>query len=373
MNAPIAFQEAPRPAQASFVHNAWYPAARGEDVGRALTKQRLLGERLVLYRTGAGAPVALADRCPHRSAPLSLGKLRGDTVECGYHGMTFDCAGACVRVPAQGRVPPGAKVRAYPALERYGLVFVWMGEAALADPALLPAIPQYGRPEWGVSRGYSFFRSGYRNITDNLVDPAHTSFVHAGSIGNAAAEDVPVRTEVEGDVLSIGRWIENAPPVPVIARFTRSDANMDRWQRYHLKAPCTSWVDFGAFAPGSPRTEEAKNAAPYRVLSYAFLAPETARGTHYFWFQLRNFAAGDAAITAEFEELYRRVFNEDRELLEAIQVLEDEDPAFSTVRIASDAGLTRLRRMVEGMLDAEQAQGSTRAARQGSPDEQVER
>jgi len=345
-----------RAAGPPFVRNAWYAAAAAPEIGRQLTARRVLGQRLVLYRTEGGEAVALADRCPHRSAPLSLGKLRGDSIECGYHGMTFDCRGACVRVPAQERVPPGAQVHAFPVLERYGLVFVWMGQARRADPALLPEIPQYGRPEWGLSRGYSFFRSGYQNITDNLVDPAHTSFVHAASIGNAAAEEVPLRTELEGDVLSVGRWIENAAPVPVIARFTRSQANMDRWQIYHLKAPCTSWVDFGAFAPGSPRTEAAKDAAPYRVLSYAFLAPETERGTHYFWFQLRNFAADDAQVTREFETLYQRVFEEDRELLEAIQVLEDEAPDFATVRVASDGGLMRLRRLVEGMLAEERAQ-----------------
>lgn len=350
------------PSPAPFVRNAWYPAATAAEVARTLTPRRLLGERLVLYRTESGLAKALADRCPHRSAPLSLGKLHGDTVECGYHGLRFDCAGACVRVPAQERVPAGARVRAYPVIERYGLVFVWMGEAERADPALLLDIPQYGEATWGVSRGYSHFRSNYQNITDNLVDPAHTSFVHASTIGNAAAEEVPLTTELEGDVLTIGRWITDAPPVPVIARFTGWQGHMDRWQIYALKAPCASWVDFGAFAPGSPRTEAAKNAAPYRVLSYAFLAPETERTTHYFWFQLRNFAAGDAAVTREFEDLYQRVFNEDREILEAIQVREDEEPDFKTVRIASDAGLARLRRLVEGMLAAEREQVTGRAA-----------
>jgi vanillate O-demethylase monooxygenase subunit len=130
---------------------------------------------------------------------------------------------------------------------------------------------------------------------------------------------------------------------------------MDRWQLYRLQAPCTSWVDFGAFAPGSPRSEAAKDAAPYRVLSYAFLTPETEGSTHYFWFQLRNFAAQDQAVTREFETLYQTVFNEDRELLEAIQILEDENPGLQPMRIASDAGLVRLRRMVAAMLEREQS------------------
>lgn len=357
MNAAIPLKVLPADdangAEPPFVYNAWYAAARSEEIGRSLTPRQILGKRLVLYRTQAGLPVALADRCPHRFAPLSLGRLQGDAVECGYHGITFDCSGNCLRIPAQARIPDAAKVRVYPTAERYGLVFVWMGEAALADAETILPIPQYGRPEWGVSRGYSHFRSNYQNITDNLVDPAHTSFVHASTIGSAAAEDVPISTTVDGDTLIVGRWIENSPPVPVIARYTGITANMDRWQLYHLRAPSTSWVDFGAFAPGTPRTEADKDAAPYRVISYAFLTPETERTTHYYWFQLRNFAAQDAAVTREFEELYKTVFNEDREILEAIQKLEDEEPDIKPMRIASDAGLARLRRMVAQQLAAE--------------------
>ena len=356
MNAAIPLTVLPAPGvEPPFVHNAWYAAARSEEIARSLTARQILGTRLVLYRTEAGVPVALADRCPHRFAPLSLGRLQGDAVECGYHGITFDCSGKCLRIPAQARVPEAARVRAYPTTECYGLVFVWMGEAEKADVDAIVAIPQYGKPEWGVSRGYSHFRSNYQNITDNLVDPAHTSFVHASTIGNAAAEDVPISVEVDGQTLTVGRWIENSPPVPVIARYTGATANMDRWQLYHLRAPCTSWVDFGAFAPRTPRTEAAKDAAPYRVISYAFLTPETERSTHYHWFQLRNFAPRDAAVTREFEELYKVVFNEDREILEAIQRLEDEEPDIKPMRIASDSGLARLRRMVEKQLDEERA------------------
>jgi vanillate O-demethylase monooxygenase subunit len=365
MNAPAQplHFHAPGPAgRESFVRNAWYACAASGDVGRALRPVRLLGERLVLYRTEAGLPVALLDRCPHRFAPLSLGRLRGDLIECGYHGMSFDCSGACVRVPAQERIPPLARARSFPTLERYGLVFAWMGDVEKADPSLLIDIPQYGQARWGVSRGYSHFRANYQNITDNLVDPAHTSFVHATTIGNAAAEDVPIETNVEGDVLTVGRWIADSAPVPVIQRFTGIETNMDRWQLYRLKAPCTSWVDFGAFAPGQPRTEAAMNAAPYRVLSYAFLSPESAHSTHYFWFQLRNFAAEDEAVTREFEALYKTVFNEDRELLEAIELIEQEDPDLKPVRIASDGGLVRLRRMVAALLEAERGAGARQAA-----------
>src|ERR1700730_7109914 len=93
-------------AMGEFVRNAWYPAAWSRDVAYSLTARRILGQRVVLYRTGTGAIAALEDACPHRLAPLSMGRLKGDAVECGYHGMTFDGSGQCVRIPGQPIIPP---------------------------------------------------------------------------------------------------------------------------------------------------------------------------------------------------------------------------------------------------------------------------
>lgn len=337
----------------AFVRNAWYAIATSEEVARNLLPRQALGDRLVLYRTVAGEPVALADLCPHRFAPLSLGVLSGDEVECGYHGMRFDCSGKCVRVPGQSRIPPPARIRRYPVAERYGLVWIWPGDEDKADPAMLVEIGEYGRPGWGISRGYSHFRSRLENITDNLIDPAHTSFVHKRTIGSQAGEDVPIEVTVDGDTVTAGRWINDSPPVPIVARFARPRGNVDRWQIYHLRAPSISCVDFGSFDAGTPHTEEHKARAPYRVFSYAMLTPETAGSTHYFWMQLRNFAADDVAVTEEFERLFDATFEEDRVLLEAIQQREDENPELVPLRIASDAGLARLRRIVRRMLEEE--------------------
>jgi len=337
----------------AFVRSEWYAIARSEEVSRTLFKRTILGEDIVLFRTLAGEAVALRDRCPHRFAPLSMGTLKGDTLECGYHGLTFDCAGRCLRVPGQERIPPGAVVKSYPVVERYGLVFGWMGDAALADRAELTDIAQYGTPDWGVSRGYHHFGANYLNIIDNLVDPAHTSFVHRRTIGNTAAEDIVIEAREDGYTVCAGRWVDNAPPVPVVQRFAAPAGMVDRWQLYYLKVPSVSWVDFGSLDAGSGHTPEAQARAPYRVLSYAFLTPEKVGATHYFWFQLRNVAVDDAAVTAEFEALYRATFDEDKALLEAIQRTEDRDPGLTPVRIASDAGVVRLRRIVERRLAAE--------------------
>ncbi|MBL8382163.1 MAG: aromatic ring-hydroxylating dioxygenase subunit alpha [Burkholderiales bacterium] len=347
----------PGTASGVFIGDEWYAVAASAELGPRPLARTALGVDLVLYRTAAGAAVVLRDRCPHRSAPLSMGEVDGDAIVCPYHGMHFGPDGRCARVPGQARIPPGASVRSFPVLERYGLVFAWLGEAARADPALLHAISAYGDPAWGTSRGYHHFRASYLNILDNLVDPAHTTFVHRRTIGNAAAAEVAIEAVEDGDLVRVGRWVDDAPPVPIVQRFAAPRGNVDRWQFYFLKVPSVSWVDFGAFDTGIAHTPEAQARAPYRVLSYAFLTPETAASTHYFWFQLRNIAVDDPAVTAEFEALYRATFDEDKALLEAVQRVEEREPGVAPVRIASDAGVARLRRIIARRLAGEAPPG----------------
>ena len=116
-----------------FLKNCWYVAARSQDIKQALSARMLLAEKLVLYRQQDGEVVALEDACPHRKLPLSKGRLLGDIVECGYHGMQFEGSGNCVSIPTQDRIPPNARVRAYPVAEKWGLVWVWMGDIEQAD------------------------------------------------------------------------------------------------------------------------------------------------------------------------------------------------------------------------------------------------
>ncbi|WP_101048840.1 aromatic ring-hydroxylating dioxygenase subunit alpha [Macromonas nakdongensis] len=355
--------------QGPFLRQAWYAAASSDEVGAGLLARTLLNEPVLLYRLESGEPVALLDRCAHRFAPLSLGRRCGDEVVCPYHGMRYGPDGVCTQVPGQATVPARARVHRYPTLERYGLVFVWMGDPARADARHLVSIAQYGQAGWGLSRGHALFHACLDNILDNLIDPAHTTYVHPRTIGSDAGADVAVQAELEGaDTLVCGRWVNDAPAVPMVQRFAPPDGPVDRWQFYRVRLPCTSWVDFGSLPAGSPHTPEAMDAAPYRVISYAFLTPQDAEHTHYFSFQLRNFAADDGAVTAEFNALYRATFDEDRVLLEAIQREERRAPGTAPTRIASDAGVARLRRMAHAWREAEQPHATAAAPHQRTPD-----
>src|SRR5271163_2070849 len=105
-----------------FLRNQWYLAAWTGEVGPAPLARRIAGEPIVFWRTKAGRVVAFEDRCPHRLAPLSLGKVVDDALQCGYHGVTFDASGACVRIPGQDDIPPGSGVPAYRVVDKWNCI-----------------------------------------------------------------------------------------------------------------------------------------------------------------------------------------------------------------------------------------------------------
>ena len=121
-----------------FLRNYWYVAAWNDEVSRVPLARKVLDEDVVLFRKLDGTVVALEDRCAHRRLPLSAGRLVGDSLQCGYHGLVYDCAGKCIKIPGQPRAE-GLRVKAYPAVERDRFVLVWMGDPAAADQAASPA------------------------------------------------------------------------------------------------------------------------------------------------------------------------------------------------------------------------------------------
>ena len=166
-----------------FPLNAWYPAAWSHEIQRELSARTICGKDVVLYRRTDGDPVALEDACWHRLLPLSLGRLVGDQVMCGYHGLVFNSAGRCSFMPAQKTINPSACVRAYPVVERHRLVWIWPGDPAAADPAVLPDFHWNDGAEWkGEGGTFYSLECDYRLVIDNLMDLTHETYVHSDSI-----------------------------------------------------------------------------------------------------------------------------------------------------------------------------------------------
>jgi vanillate O-demethylase monooxygenase subunit len=338
-----------------FVRNEWYGIAWSEELGRHLLARAIVGDSIVLYRTEAGAPVAFFNRCPHRSAPLSAGELRGDAITCGYHGMMFDCTGACIGVPGQNRIPAGISLRRYPVVEKYGLIWVWTGDPQLADESKLVEMPYFGKPGWTLVKGHVRFECNYVILIENLVDPAHPTFVHQRTIGHPAAADIPITTEERGDTVIAGRWINDSAPVPMQQHYGKFERNVDRWQYYYLKTPSVSRTDMGCLETGTEHTEAQQEIARYRALSYAAVTPENERVTHYYWYELLNFHIAEENVKREVVAFLESTFEEDRTILEGIQQIEDAYGRHEPIPIASDSGVMRMRRILQRRLAEEQA------------------
>ena len=338
---------------AAYPRNCWYPLTWANGITRTLASHRVLGEDLVVYRTEAGAPVALAEMCPHRLAPLSAGRLRGDALECGYHGMTFAQDGRCVRIPGQAQIPSTARVRAYPVAERMGLAWIWMGDAAAADPAAIVTVPEYDDPRWSAAQGDALaIGANYLNLADNLCDPSHVSFVHLTTLGTAASEDIPVDHRVtEGGVL-VWRWILDSAPIPLFAKYGSFAGPVDRWHYYDYRAPCTAIIDFGSADAGAIADRDERTQG-MRIFACHFITPVDAHTCIDHWMHVRNFALGDRDVDERLHADFRIAFDEDKTILERIERNETANPQVRRISLAIDAAPRHMRRKVERMIAAE--------------------
>jgi vanillate O-demethylase monooxygenase subunit len=333
-----------------FAKDCWYVAARPEELGEGLLKRTIAGEDLVMYRAASGAPVAFLDRCPHRLAPLSLGRRVGDDLECGYHGVRFAPGGQCVRIPGEDAVPGHFRARGFPLLEKWGFLWVWLGDAARADPALLPGDFHWqGEPGWCPLSGYVQVRAHYQLLVDNLLDLSHEAFLHMNTIGNTAVAETPARTTLQGDTVEVLREMPGCTPPRLFSRAAGFAGPIDRYQRILFAPPCFVIIEVKACLAG---TGDYENGLVWWVLNA--LTPETEGSTHYFWGLPRHFKQDDAELTGMLAEGIARTFNEDKDMLEAQQrILEKVPLETRTVYIRADQAPSRARSIVAAQIERE--------------------
>jgi phenylpropionate dioxygenase-like ring-hydroxylating dioxygenase large terminal subunit len=348
-----------------WLRNCWYVIAWGHEIPPAesgeLFTRTVLNEPVLVYRTAAGHIVALEDRCCHRHAPLSKGRREGDCVRCGYHGLKFDQAGACVEAPGIPIVPAKARVRTYPVVLKNNWVFVWMGDPAQADPALLPDNFSCESPHWKHKPGYLHYDTPYLLICDNLLDFSHLSYVHEKTLGGSTeiAQARPTIEPVAGataDWPQIGirviRHVPNVPPPPFYRRFRDFDTNLDRWFDYEFLLPGTLLMHSG----GRPTGARPEDGGPsVRLHSCQTLTPETEHSTHYFFQQSHPSDEGDDSVTESIFNSLLVAFNEDRDMISAQYRTIALDPDRPMLPLAMDAALIRFRRLLEGRVEAELA------------------
>lgn len=337
-----------------YVRNCWYVAGWSGGFGSEFKTATILEDNIVFYRKSSGELVALEDRCPHRLLPLSLGRIIDDNVQCGYHGMTFDSGGNCVRVPGQDNLPNRARVHSYPVHEAHNVVWIWMGDPERARVDDVFDLPQLSQDGWEAHQGDALhIASNYLNVADNLCDPAHVSFVHPTTLGNAASEDVPVETKKEGETIVTSRWIRNAPPIGFFQKFGNFKGHVDRWHYYYLHAPNIAVIDFGS-ADIDAELAEDRRSQGVQIYALHFLTPVDATHTIDWWMHVRNSALDDGDAGEIMNKMFRTAFDEDKEILEAIQKEELKHDNQNGVGLAIDLGPKLYRKLVDEMIANEQ-------------------
>ncbi len=339
-----------------WVTNAWYVAAWSHEVepGRLLART-VIDEPLVLYRTAAGEIVALEDRCCHRFAPLSMGRLEGDALRCMYHGLKFAPDGSCIEIPGQKLIPHSACVRRYPAQQRGSWLWVWMGDAAAADPAAIPSTVALDDAAYRLQAGAIDYAAHYLLIDDNLLDLSHLSFAHEKTLGLDMpqwADERPAMLPLERG-LRVQRWLRNHPPRGFMKKLGE---RVDVWNSYDFLFPgiFLQRTDFHPAGTAERCGGGAPDTAPlfHRVDEQA-VTPVGERTSRYF------FAAGARAADIDPDRVGRlfavteTAFHEDKALIEAQQRLIDLDPARRMLPTSLDAGPTRFRRLVDDLLAGE--------------------
>jgi vanillate O-demethylase monooxygenase subunit len=339
-----------------FPKNTWYVAATPGEIATKPLGRQVCNERIVFYRGEGGQVAAVEDFCPHRGAPLSLGFVCEGKLVCGYHGLEMGCDGKTVAMPGQ-KVHAFPAIKSYPVEERYGFIWVWPGDPAKADKALIPHQEWHNHPEWAFGGGLYHINCDYRLMVDNLMDLTHETYVHANSIGQKEIDETPCKTTVDGDLVTTSRFMENIPAPPFWKAALRGngladDVPVDRWQICRFTPPSHVMIEVGVAHAGHGGYEAPAEHKVYSIV-VDFITPETDTSIHYFWGMARKFKPDDTALTDQIREGQGKIFSEDLEMLELQQRNLLTHPGRKLLKLNIDAGGVQSRRVIDRWLAAE--------------------
>lgn len=336
-----------------YLENAWYFGGWSNQLKAGEVKELKLAERdLAVYRSASGIVGVIGNRCPHRFAPLHLGKVKGETLECGYHGVQFTADGACAHNPhMKGAKSNSVSVPGYPVVERHGAIWVWLAQHVTADPSLIPdlsfvdTLPETAKAALPTMR----VNAHYEIIVDNLLDPTHAEYLHAGLLGGSGnLIEVRPTVRTEGNMIEHTWSYDGVVAVPVLRTYMPDVENVDTWLINRWFAPSVVIIQAGIKPAGAPR-EESRFHAIYHIL-----APSEHNVTTYDVMTSRNFALDDVTLTEKTYKSFSHAFNEqDKPMIQAQQEMMG-DVDFWDLKPAlfhSDAPSVRVRRALQAKID----------------------
>ncbi|MDP9932795.1 aromatic ring-hydroxylating dioxygenase subunit alpha [Variovorax paradoxus] len=340
----------------SFLMDAWYMAAWHHEVVDVPFARRICGLPMVFFRSRDGTVAALEDRCCHRAAPLRFGTVVDQGLQCGYHGLVFDCTGRCVHVPGQERVPPKAMVRAYPLVEKDGILWVWPGDPARADSAKILDYPFHDDTKnWPHKTQHYHVKANYMLLVENLMDLTHLAYVHKSTIGGNPKAHVEAKMTVtpKDQGLHFIRWLPGSMPPPSYQKAAGLHGPIDRWMEFEYTAPgvVVQWT--GGLPVGRNAMENRNQSGGFSLRILHCLTPETESTSFYFWSAANGYRQDDPTATTDLFKEIDTAFSEDKGIVEAQQEIMQETGTSDLVNIASDSARMQMRRALQRMLDAQ--------------------
>lgn len=331
--------------------NVWYVIALTEEISEHPLARTVCGEPIVCYRLPDGRAVALRDRCPHRRYPLSLGRLEGATLVCGYHGFRFDGDGRCVEVPGQSEIPPRCDVEALPLIEQGLWTWIFIGDEAPGRRLPQPTPWIAGDPGWTSVTAMASINCRFGLLVDNLLDLSHETYLHGANIGTPEVASTPVHTTIdrERNLVAVSRHMESVACPPFYERSTGLASPIDRWQDIEYFAPAYYQLHVRIAPARDGRADPRSDGEAFHLKILYGLTPSTDDTTYDFWAVCRDFALDDLDVTEYFDSMQRRIVIED---VDALNVLEQRiavDPESFEAIAGIDRGALAARRMIAAM------------------------
>ena len=329
--------------------DCWYAPAASSEVDRDLLPVRAAGLPVVLFRTEAGAVVALEDRCAHRAYPLSAGELIGDTVRCGLCGFVYGADGQCVSVPTQPHVPYGAQVASYPVREADGLVWVWLGEPGRAALHRIPDLPWLDDDGWSTVSGEEDVLASFLLLHENFADVTQVPFV-APDIAPSVLGTTPPPLEVVVSETSVSLH-RDFPPAPLPA-----------WQAEIVGCPLDTpyRTEQSGFFP-SPAVwvdhwdAQAEDGTWIRLRFTHLVTPIDESSSRLLWAVSRDFALGNRAVDQYLDGIFTDYYDRVIDAMEIAQEVLEIDGPGPEVNVNADAVGLKVREIVAALLTAEGA------------------
>jgi phenylpropionate dioxygenase-like ring-hydroxylating dioxygenase large terminal subunit len=343
-----------------FIRNAWYVACFSDDIphGRPFGR-KLLGENVAFYRKSDGTVVAMKDRCPHRSFPLSASRVDGDEIVCGYHGIRYDSEGRCKLVPTQAAAPRALQVPTFKAIETAPVVWIWMGDPAVAERTPLPPAPwMLDDSGWATSRSYLQVQANYVFLHENLLDLSHLTYLHAATFGTPDYAKAPFETELDSETIVVRRSVQPTRLPPIYA----NPLNMQGVDAARI-VTSTYWTPgLSVSAVVLRNLEEPEGErTDHHIRTAQLVTPRDHTSVHYHFIVARDFAVEDKEASAFILKGIQAAFAEDVFALENIARVRREDPDQDFVErsIASDKAGVTLRRRLYVLAEQETAGPAT--------------